>query len=101
MQLGAQSAPSCRYHWARLSRGWHGQLQALTFVDAEHVGVNKNVWTSAKHDATLRGTGVELSWTGAKAWSAKTYIAARLGAALALVGSASLVRAWFEISKGF
>jgi hemolysin activation/secretion protein len=84
-----------------LRPGWHGQWQAVAFFDAEQVTINKNVWTTGKNDATLRGTGVGLAWTRADRWSARAYVAARLGTPPALIGSASLIRGWLEISKGF
>lgn len=63
--------------------------------------INKNVWTSGKNDATLRGAGVGINWTNAHKWSARACVAARLGSAPALIGDASRARGWLELSKGF
>lgn len=84
-----------------LGRTWHAQWQALVFLDAQHVMINKDPWTSGKNDATLRGAGVGLSWINTHQWSAKAYVAARLGAAPELARSTAPVHAWLEISKGF
>jgi hemolysin activation/secretion protein len=84
-----------------LKHTWHGQWQALIFLDAQHVTVNKDPWTAGKNDATLRGTGVGVGWTNTHQWNAKAYVAARLGAAPELAGRTSLIHAWFEVSKGF
>lgn len=45
----------------RLAWPW----QALAFFDAEHVTINKDAWTSGKNDATLRGAGLGMNWSGA------------------------------------
>jgi hypothetical protein len=42
-----------------------------------------------------------LNWIGPCVWTAKTYVATRLGAAPALVADSSSVRLWVEVSKGF
>jgi hypothetical protein len=42
-----------------------------------------------------------LNWTGPDQFSAKTYIAERLGSTPVLVGDSPGARAWFEISKRF
>jgi hemolysin activation/secretion protein len=84
-----------------IAAAWHGQWQALMFLDAEQVTINKNLWTPGKNDATLRGTGLGIAWAGASRWTARGYVAARLGAAPSLAADASLLRGWLEISKGF
>lgn len=84
-----------------LKRAWHGQWQPLAFFDAQHVTVNKNSWTRGKNDATLRGAGLGVDWANADQWSAKTYVAARLGEAPELAGRTSQTHIWLEISKGF
>ena len=84
-----------------LGRTWHGQWQALIFLDAQHVTINKNPWTSGKNDATLRGAGAGVTWINTHQWSARAYVAARLGAPPELVGSTSSIRGWLEIGKGF
>jgi hemolysin activation/secretion protein len=95
---GQQASIEIRH---RLQKQWHGQWQATTFFDFAHVAINKNAWTSEKNDATLRGTGIGCAWTGGARWNAGAFVAARLGASPVLVADSSLIRAWFEISKGF
>jgi hemolysin activation/secretion protein len=84
-----------------LGRTWHGQWQGAVFLDMQHVIINRNAWTSGNNDATLRGAGAGVSWVNTHQWSAKAYIAARLGAAPQLAGTSSEIHAWLEISKGF
>jgi hemolysin activation/secretion protein len=80
---------------------WNGQWQAVAFVDAAHVTVNKNSWDAGTNSATLSGAGVGISYTGLKQWRAKTYIATGIGAVPTLVSSSDPTRVWVEISKGF
>jgi hemolysin activation/secretion protein len=87
--------------WRHDLRAWRGQWQAVTFLDAERVTINRIVWTSGTNAATLRGAGVGLSWTGSNRWSAKAAVAARLGATPVLAAATSSVHAWFELAKGF
>jgi hemolysin activation/secretion protein len=96
--MGAQGSVEFRRDF---SRTWHGQWQALAFLDMQHITINKNPWTGGHNDATLRGAGVGLSWINTHQWSAKAYVATRLGAAPELIGSTGPVRAWLEINKGF
>lgn len=83
-----------------LGRALQGQWQAMVFVDSANVTVNKTPWVAGTNSATLRGAGLGLNWANVGHWSAKAYIASRLGSAPALVANASSTRAWIEISKG-
>jgi hemolysin activation/secretion protein len=96
--IGVQASTELRHD---LARSWHGQWQAVAFFDSERVRVDKNLWTSGVNEATLSGAGLGLNWTGSDQFSAKTYIAARLGSSPALVGDSPTVRAWLEVSKHF
>lgn len=80
---------------------WQGQWQAVAFVDSEQVTVNRNTWVAGVNSATLSGVGLGLNWAGPNRWSAKTYLAARIGSAPALVIDSSSARAWIEINKGY
>ena len=84
-----------------LGLAWHGQWQAVAFIDSAHVTVNKNVWVAGANSATLSGAGVGLNWAGPDQWSARAYIAAPIGSTPALVASTASARAWVEIGKGF
>lgn len=95
---GIQSSVEWRHN---LARAWLGQWQTVTFLDSEHVRINKNPWTSGTNEATLSGAGVGLNWMGSKQWSARASVATRLGSTPALVGATSSVHAWIEITKGF
>jgi hemolysin activation/secretion protein len=96
--IGVQASAEWRHD---LASAWHGQWQAVALFDSERVRVNKNVWTTGINEATLNGAGLGLNWTGPAQWSAKAYIAERLGPTPVLVDAASAVRAWIEIAKGF
>jgi len=96
--IGVQASAELRHD---LARSWHGQWQALAFFDAERVRVDKSPWTSGENEATLSGAGLGLNWTGPHQFSAKTYIAARLGSTPALVGDSPAFRAWLQINKHF
>jgi hemolysin activation/secretion protein len=84
-----------------LASRWRGRWQALAFLDSAQLTVNRNPWAPGKNTATIGGAGVGLNWTGPDRWSARTYVAARLGPTPALVEATSTVRAWIEIDKGF
>lgn len=84
-----------------LGPAFGGQLQVLSFVDSEHVTVNKNSWVSGANGATLSGAGMGLNWYGQDQWLAKAYIAAPIGTTPVLVGSNNSGRAWVEIDKAF
>jgi hemolysin activation/secretion protein len=95
---GMQASAEWRHN---LAHAWLGQWQTVTFLESEHVRVNKSPWTSGTNEATLSGAGVGLNWAGSKQWSARASVAKRLGATPALVGATSSARAWIEITKGF
>lgn len=84
-----------------LGSAWHGQWQAVAFVDSAHVTVNKNVWVAGANSARLSGAGVGLNWAGPNQWSARVYIATPIGSIPVLVASTASTRAWVEIGKGF
>jgi len=84
-----------------LGRAWQGQWQAVAFVDSAHVTVNKTTWAPGANSATLSGAGLGLDWAGQNLWSARAYVAARIGSTPVLVASTNSARAWVEISKGF
>lgn len=84
-----------------LGSAWHGQWQAVAFVDSEHVTVNKTVWVAGANSARLSGAGVGLNWAGPNQWSARAYIATPVGSIPVLVADTASTRAWVEIGKGF
>jgi len=87
--------------WRHDLHAWHGQWQAVAFLDSEHVKINENVWTKGTNDATLTGAGLGLNWTGSRQWSAKASVATPIGSRPVLAGTTSSVRGWIEIAKGF
>jgi hemolysin activation/secretion protein len=75
-----------------------GRYQFVSFIEAQHVTVNKHVWVAGTNEATLKGAGVGLDWIWSGQWTAKAYIAAPIRRPPELVTSTASVRAWFEIS---
>ena len=84
-----------------LGTAWDGQWQAVTFIDSEHITVNKSTWVSGINSAVLSGAGVGLNWAGPDQWTAKSYVAARIGPLPLLASSSGSAHAWLEISKNF
>jgi len=84
-----------------LGTAWQGQWQASAFIDSEHITVNETPWVAGPNGATLTGAGVGLAWAGPQQWSAKTSLAARIGAVPSLVTDPSTVRLWVELNKAF
>ncbi|WP_229205851.1 ShlB/FhaC/HecB family hemolysin secretion/activation protein [Duganella sp. Leaf126] len=78
-----------------------GSWQAQAFIDNARVRINRQPWTSAENGVTLSGAGVGLNWTGPDQWRATAAVAARLGAAPALLSRQSSVRAWLVVNKNF
>jgi hemolysin activation/secretion protein len=84
-----------------LGTAWSGQWQAVAFVDAARVTVNKSLWILGVNSDNLSGAGVGMNWAGPQQWRVKTYIATRLGSVPKLVASSASTIAWFELSRGF
>jgi hemolysin activation/secretion protein len=80
---------------------WYGHMQAVGFVETEHVTINHTVWAAGPNSAVLNGAGVGLNWSWPDQWSAKANIAAPIGSTSALIGSNNSARAWLALSKGF
>ncbi len=77
------------------------QWQAVAFVDAAHVTVNKSPWTASTNTGALRGYGLGLNWSGPERIDGRIFVAAPFGARPALLSSVSPVRGWAELSKRF
>jgi hemolysin activation/secretion protein len=80
---------------------WHGQWQAVAFVDSAHIIVNKTAWVAGANSATLTGAGVGLNWSGANQWAVRAYLATRLGSTPVLVADTASTRGWIEIGRSF
>ena len=80
---------------------WYGHLQAIGFVDSEHVTINHTVWAAGPNSATLSGAGVGLNWSWSGQWNARASVAAPLGSTPALIGANNSARVWLALSKGF
>jgi hemolysin activation/secretion protein len=80
---------------------WYGRLQAVGFVDSEHVTINHTAWDSGPNIATLDGTGAGLNWSWPGQWDAKASIAVPLGATRAASGANNTARVWLALNKNF
>jgi hemolysin activation/secretion protein len=82
-------------------QSWYGQWQAVAFVDAAHVEVNRNKLSSGENVANLGGAGIGLNWAGPNQFSANLTVAVPVGPMPAQIGSRTSARAWLQASKGF
>ena len=80
---------------------WFGQWQAASFIDSEHIVVNKTPWVAGPNSANLSGAGLGLNWAGPYQFSGRAYVAARIGGVSAVVPDSSSVRVWIELTKLF
>jgi hemolysin activation/secretion protein len=83
------------------AQSWHGQWQAIAFIDAAHVEVNRNQLSSGANIANLGGAGVGLNWAGPNQLTANLVLAAPLGPTPVQVGARTSARVWLQASKGF
>jgi hemolysin activation/secretion protein len=83
------------------AQSWHGQWQAIAFVDAAHVEVNRNQLSSGANIANLGGAGVGLNWTGLNQLTANLVLAAPVGPTPVQIGTRTSARVWLQASKGF
>lgn len=84
-----------------LGAAWQGHWEAVAFVDSSRVKINRIARVAGTNSATLSGAGVGLNWAGPDQWTARVFIARRIGSVPALVASTASVRGWVEIRKGF
>jgi hemolysin activation/secretion protein len=82
-------------------RYWHGQWQAVAFLDDAHLTINRNVFAPGPNTTSLNGAGAGLNWTGPAQWVASVTVAAPIGSRPELIGSTTSVRAWAQLTKGF
>lgn len=78
-----------------------GRWQAIAFLDAAHVTVDRHTFEAGQNSANLAGAGVGLNWAGPAQLNASVSLAAPIGGRPELAGSTASVRAWFLLSKGF
>ena len=78
-----------------------GQMHLVGFVDAGHVTINKNPWTTGDNSRTLSGAGVGLTWEDYNNFSVKTYWAHKLGNEAATSAPDKDRRFWIQLVKYF
>lgn len=78
-----------------------GQLQAMVFGDIQHLAIDRNAPGPGANDATLSGLGTGMNWSGPQRWTARAYVAARVGAVPEQIASAAKARFWAEVAKEF
>lgn len=80
---------------------WYGQWQAASFIDSQHIVINKTPFAPGANSANLSGAGLGMNWSGPYQFSARAYVAARFGGVSAVVPDSSSVRVWIEFTKLF
>ena len=80
---------------------WHGQWQAIAFIDDAHLRVDEKVFAPGPNTASLTGAGAGLNWAGPAQVQASLTIAAPIGGRPELAGDAASARVWLQASKGF
>lgn len=80
-----------------------GVFQLIGFVDTGTVTINRNLWAGATgvNRRTLSGTGVGLDWDVFGGFSVQTYLAHKLGNAMATSAPDSMNRFWIQGVKFF
>jgi filamentous hemagglutinin family protein len=78
-----------------------GPLEAVAFLDSQHVTLNRRTWSIGSNSATASGTGLGLIWSGGNLWRASVYATAPIGTGPAVGGLTNSIRAGFEIDKAF
>ncbi|RDU99589.1 ShlB/FhaC/HecB family hemolysin secretion/activation protein [Trinickia dinghuensis] len=84
-----------------MPQAWYGQWQAIAFVDAAHVSINRNGFEAGSNSANLGGAGVGVNWAGPHGTSVSASVATPVGARPVQAGSTSSVRGWVQLSKAF
>ena len=82
-------------------QSWYGQWQAIGFVDAAHVAVNRNALSASGNIGNLGGAGVGLNWIGPNQLTANLVLAIPVGPVPVQISSRTFGRAWLQASKGF
>jgi hemolysin activation/secretion protein len=82
-----------------LDLSWHGQWQAIAFIEHAHLTINQRTWAAGTNSASLSGAGMGLNWSAANRWSARLGVAAPTGSGEP--GISRSTRAWLDIAKGF
>lgn len=78
-----------------------GQMHLVGFVDAGHVTINKNPWTTGDNNRTLSGAGVGLTWEDYNNFAVRTYWARKLGNEEATSAPDKDGRFWIQLVKYF
>ena len=78
-----------------------GPLEAVAFLDSQHVTLNRRTWSIGSNSATASGTGLGFIWSGGNRWRASIYGTEPIGTGPAVGGLTSSIHAGFEIDKAF
>ena len=82
-------------------QSWYGQWQAIAFVDAAHVAVNRNALSTSGNIGNLGGAGLGLNWIGPNRLSANLVMAMPVGPVPVQIGNRTFGRVWLQAGKGF
>lgn len=86
---------------AGLSGHVPGQVHLIGFVDAGHITINKNPWTTGSNSRFLSGTGVGVTWEDPGNFAVRTYYARKLGSEDAISAPDKSGRFWIQAIKYF
>jgi hypothetical protein len=78
-----------------------GPLEAVAFLDSQHVTMNRRTWSIGSNSATASGTGLGLIWSGTNLWRASVYATQPIGTGPTVGGLTNSIHAGFEIDKAF
>ena len=78
-----------------------GPLEAVAFLDSQHVTLNRRTWSIGSNNATASGTGLGFIWSGRNLWRASVYATAPIGTGPAVGGLTNSIHAGFEIDRAF
>jgi filamentous hemagglutinin family protein len=78
-----------------------GPLEAVAFLDSQHLTLNRRTWSIGSNNATASGSGLGFIWSGVNLWRASVYATAPIGTGPAIGGLTNSIHTGFEIDKAF
>lgn len=78
-----------------------GPLEAVAFLDSEHVTPNRRTWSIGSNNATASSSGLGFIWSGVNLWRASVYATSPIGSGPAVGGLTNSIHTGFEIDKAF
>jgi filamentous hemagglutinin family protein len=78
-----------------------GPLEAVAFLDTQHVTLNRRTWSIGSNNATASGSGLGFIWSGLNLWRASVYATSPIGTGPAVGGLTNSIHTGFEIDRAF